>query len=108
MSDSVTRTEKTRFSSVAEVAAFLQVSTQTIYRLVEDEKIPAFRIGRSVRIPDEAVHAYLDSARITHDELKAIARATKDRQRHQQDRLRAYREEEANRFLTSVRSTQAS
>lgn len=99
MTPIVQRTEHTKFSSVAEVAAFLQVSAQTVYRLVEDEQIPAFRIGRSVRIPDEAVHAYLDSARITRDEMKAIARATKDRQRKQKDRLRALREDEAARFI---------
>lgn len=54
----------TRFSTVAEVAAALRVSKMSIYRLVEDEELPAFRVGRSIRIPTQAVWDYLDGRRI--------------------------------------------
>jgi len=39
-----------RFLKIQEVAARLQLSPRTIYRLVDDGQLPVYRIGRSVRI----------------------------------------------------------
>ncbi len=36
--------------TVGEAAEFLQVSRSMVYKLVEDGRVPAFRIGRLVRI----------------------------------------------------------
>ena len=38
------------FFTVPEVAAYLQISARTIYRLIDDGELPVHRIGRSVRI----------------------------------------------------------
>jgi excisionase family DNA binding protein len=51
-----------KFLTVAEVAALMRVSKMTVYRLVNDGKLPAVRVGRSVRVPEKAVHDYLDNA----------------------------------------------
>jgi excisionase family DNA binding protein len=48
-----------RFLTVAEVAAIMRVSKMTVYRLVHSGEMPAVRVGRSFRVPEEAVHEYL-------------------------------------------------
>lgn len=48
--------------TVSEVAMTLRVSKMTIYRLVNSGTLPAIRVGRSFRIPEQAVHAYLRDA----------------------------------------------
>ena len=48
-----------RFLTVAEVAAIMRVSKMTVYRLVHAGELPAVRVGRSFRVPEEAVHDYL-------------------------------------------------
>lgn len=47
------------FMTVAEVAAIMRVSKMTVYRLVHSGELPAVRVGRSFRVPEDAVHAYL-------------------------------------------------
>lgn len=48
-----------RFLTVAEVAAAMRVSKMTVYRLVHGGTLPAVRVGRSFRVPEDAVSAYL-------------------------------------------------
>jgi len=48
-----------RFLTVAEVAALMRVSRMTVYRLVHSGVMPAVRVGRSFRVPEQAVHDYL-------------------------------------------------
>jgi excisionase family DNA binding protein len=47
------------FLTVAEVAAIMRVSKMTVYRLVHSAELPAIRVGRSFRVPAQAVHDYL-------------------------------------------------
>jgi excisionase family DNA binding protein len=47
------------FMTVAEVAAVMRVSKMTVYRLVHSGELPAVRVGRSFRVPEKAVDAYL-------------------------------------------------
>jgi excisionase family DNA binding protein len=51
-----------RFLTVAEVAAIMRVSKMTVYRLVHAGVLPAVRVGRSFRVPEDAVHKYLRSS----------------------------------------------
>jgi excisionase family DNA binding protein len=51
------------FLTVAEVAAIMRVSKMTVYRLVHGGEMSAVRVGRSFRVPEPAVRAYLDEAR---------------------------------------------
>ena len=48
-----------RFLTVAEVAAVMRVSKMTVYRLVHSGDLPAVRVGRSFRVPEDAVNEYL-------------------------------------------------
>jgi excisionase family DNA binding protein len=47
------------FLTVAEVASLMRVSKMTVYRLVHNGEMPAVRVGRSFRVPEQAVHDYL-------------------------------------------------
>ena len=50
------------FLKVAEVASLMRVSRMTVYRLVHSCELPAVQIGRSFRVPEQAVHDYLRKA----------------------------------------------
>jgi excisionase family DNA binding protein len=51
--------------NVAEVAGVLRVSNMTIYRLIKAGELPAIRIGKSFRIKQHDLTAYL-ADRIVH------------------------------------------
>ena len=51
-----------KFLTVAEVAKVMRVSKMTVYRLVHAGDLPAVQIGRSFRVPEQAVHEYLRAA----------------------------------------------
>lgn len=50
------------FLTVAEVASMMRVSKMTVYRLVHAGELPAVRVGKSFRVPEKAVHDYLENA----------------------------------------------
>jgi len=59
MAAEVTPLSDVRFLTVAEVATIMRVSKMTVYRLVHSGHLPAIRVGRSFRVPEQAVHEYL-------------------------------------------------
>lgn len=50
------------FLTVQEVAALMRVSNMTVYRMVHAGELPAVRFGRSYRVPQNAVEAFLRGA----------------------------------------------
>ena len=58
-----------RYLTVAEVAESMRVSKMTVYRLTRSGELPAVRVGRSYRVPQEALEAYLASAVLRRAEL---------------------------------------
>lgn len=44
-----------RFVTVAEVADLMRVSKMTVYRMIHSGEIPAIRVGKSFRVPQQAV-----------------------------------------------------
>ncbi len=55
---------KLTYLTVADVAACLNVSKMTIYRLVRSGAMPAARFGRSFRVSEAAVDRYVHDAEI--------------------------------------------
>ncbi|MBI4901888.1 MAG: helix-turn-helix domain-containing protein [Actinobacteria bacterium] len=45
--------------TVAEVATLLRVSKMSVYRLIHSGELEAVRFGRTFRVPQAAVDAYL-------------------------------------------------
>jgi excisionase family DNA binding protein len=53
-----------RWVSTAEASERLGVTLRTLYRLVDEGRLPAYKIGRVIRIKEEDVDAFIESARI--------------------------------------------
>jgi excisionase family DNA binding protein len=62
---------RSRFLTVAEVAEIMRVSKMTVYRLVHSGEMPAVRVGRSFRVPQDAVETYLSTAVIDGERLSS-------------------------------------
>lgn len=60
-----------QFLTVAEVAEVMRVSKMTVYRLVHSGELPAVRVGKSYRVPQQALDAYLAAAYIEGDQLSS-------------------------------------
>lgn len=50
---------ESRLLRVREVAEALSVSNMTVYRLIHDGEIRAFRVGHGWRVPEADLQAYL-------------------------------------------------
>lgn len=48
-----------RFLTVAEVAAYMRLSKMTIYRLIHNSDLVTIRVGRSFRVREDSVVAYM-------------------------------------------------
>lgn len=57
----VAQQARPRFLTVAEVADVMRVSTMTVYRLIKAGELGAVRVGKSYRIPEDAVDRFLAS-----------------------------------------------
>ncbi len=53
-----------RWVSTAEASERLGVTLRTLYRLVDEGRLPAYKIGRVIRIKEDDVEAFLENARI--------------------------------------------
>lgn len=58
------RPGRVRYLTVAEVAEVMRVSRMTVYRLVHGGELPAVRVGRSFRVPEDALNAYLEASAV--------------------------------------------
>jgi excisionase family DNA binding protein len=58
-----------RYLTVAEVAETMRVSKMTVYRLVHGGELPAVRVGRSYRVPQDALDAYLAASSVERDRM---------------------------------------
>jgi excisionase family DNA binding protein len=67
MAADATPLNEVRFLTVAEVAAIMRVSKMTVYRLVHSGELEAIRVGRSFRVPEQAVTGYLREAFVGAD-----------------------------------------
>jgi excisionase family DNA binding protein len=55
---------RARFFTVAEAAELMRVSTMTVYRFINGGDLPAVRLGKSFRIREDDLDAFL-AARYT-------------------------------------------
>jgi excisionase family DNA binding protein len=46
--------------TVAQVAEYLQISEMTTYKLVQEGKIPAFKVGRHWRVKKEDLSEFIE------------------------------------------------
>ena len=51
-----------KFLTVAEVAAIMRLSKMSVYRLIHSGQLEAVQFGRSFRVSEKALNAYLAKA----------------------------------------------
>jgi excisionase family DNA binding protein len=54
-----------------QVADYLQLATETVYRLIRQRKLAATRIGRAYRVPREDVESFI-AANSTREEVRRL------------------------------------
>jgi excisionase family DNA binding protein len=59
-----------------EAAEQLGVTLRTLYRLIDDGEIPAYQIGRVIRVRVEDLTGYLAAARISPGDLRHLHEST--------------------------------
>jgi excisionase family DNA binding protein len=52
--------EDNEIMTIGQVAKYLQISEITTYRLVQEGRIPAFKVGRSWRIKREDLNEFIE------------------------------------------------
>jgi excisionase family DNA binding protein len=58
-----------------ETAKRLGITPRTLYRFIDDGKIPAYRFGRVIRLKESEVADFIESSRIVPGTLEADALA---------------------------------
>ncbi len=53
-----------RYLTVAEVAEVMRVSKMTVYRFIHAGELPAVQVGRSYRVPQDALTTFLASSSV--------------------------------------------
>jgi excisionase family DNA binding protein len=59
------------FSS-REAAKHLGLTTRTLYRLVDDGLLPAYRMGRVLRLKRDDIDAFIEASRVEPGSLKHL------------------------------------
>lgn len=66
-----TKTDASQFYSVSAAARILDVSPSTVWRWIEGDKLPAYRVGpKKIRIKKEDLEAIIRPARAKREEVK--------------------------------------
>lgn len=55
-----------------EAAEYLGVVPRTLYRIIDEGRIPAFKLGRVIRLKQNDLDAFLESNRVQPGELKHL------------------------------------
>lgn len=67
-----TEQPRVRFLTVAEVADAMRVSNMTVYRILRSGELPAVRVGRSYRVPEEALEDYLATHTVSPEQSDQV------------------------------------
>ena len=54
-----------KFLTIYEIAVIMRLSKMSVYELVHSGELEAIRVGRSFRVPEQAVVSYLRGAAFT-------------------------------------------
>lgn len=61
-----------------ETARRLGITPRTLYRFIDDGKIPAYRFGRVIRLKESEVADFIESCRITPGTLEMSSGSSSD------------------------------
>ncbi|HEX6595565.1 MAG TPA: helix-turn-helix domain-containing protein [Acidimicrobiales bacterium] len=58
--------------STGEAAKRLGVTVRTLYRLIDESQLPAYKFGRVIRLQAQQVEAFIESSRISPGSLEHL------------------------------------
>jgi excisionase family DNA binding protein len=61
--------EETEFLTSEEVATFLRIPLSTVYKLTQDQKLPAFKVGKHWRYKKQSIREWIDLQEKRNTEL---------------------------------------
>jgi excisionase family DNA binding protein len=61
-----------RWLGTTEAAEKLGVVPRTLYRMIDEGQIPAYKMGRVIRVKEGDLDAFLESTRVQPGELKHL------------------------------------
>lgn len=64
--------EDIEWLSTADAANRLGINTRTLYRLIDADKIPAYKFGRVIRVQGRDVDAFIEEARVKPGSLEHL------------------------------------
>ncbi len=63
---------KITWLSTKAAAEYLGITTRTLYRLVDEGQLPAYKFGRVLRLKQDDVDAFIDAARVQPGSLRHL------------------------------------
>lgn len=64
--------ESIRWMSTRETSQRLGITLRTLYRFIDEGRLPAYKLGRVIRIQESDVERFIDSARISPGDLRNL------------------------------------
>ncbi|WP_165492002.1 helix-turn-helix domain-containing protein [Egibacter rhizosphaerae] len=64
--------EEIRWMSTAEAARSLGITPRTLYRLIDEGQIPAYKFGRVIRLKEHDVNEFIEASRIQPGSLEHL------------------------------------
>lgn len=61
-----------RWMSTRETSERLGVTLRTLYRFIDEGQIPAYKLGRVIRLKESDVEAFIEASRITPGALEHL------------------------------------
>ena len=58
-----------RWMGTQEAARYLGITPRTLYRFIDEGRLPAYKMGRVIRLKADDLDAFLETARIQPGEL---------------------------------------
>lgn len=64
--------DEIRWMSTAEAARSLGITPRTLYRLIDEGQIAAYKFGRVIRLKEQDVETFIDASRIEPGSLEHL------------------------------------
>lgn len=61
-----------RWMSTGEAARRLGVTVRTLYRLIDESQLPAYKFGRVIRLKESQVNEFIEASRISPGSLEHL------------------------------------
>lgn len=61
-----------RWLSTKEASARLGITLRTLYRLIDEGQVPAYKFGRVIRLKENEVDSFIESARVVPGNLNHL------------------------------------